>query len=93
MELGSGQSPQLWNAAFSADLRHKGMFGLTHDIDRVGWTRKALRIILDYVGGLVYSLHRASLDVELIVAETLAARKTNMSVAVKEVLTRLRSEL
>lgn len=42
---------------------------LTDDIDGVGRTCEALRVVLDHIGSFEDALDRASFDVELIVAE------------------------
>ncbi len=52
----------------------------TDHVDRVGWTREAFGVILDYVAGLKYALNGASFDVELIVAEAVLSAASSAKV-------------
>ena len=52
-----------------------GHVKLTHDVDSIGRARKALWVVLNYVGGFEDSLHGASFDVELVVAEAFTPSK------------------
>ena len=54
-------------------LMNKG--SLTVDIDRVGFARETIRIVLCNVRGLVDPLDRACFDIELVIAEAVLSVK------------------
>ena len=52
---------------------------ITHDVDRVGWAGKTVRVVFDNVGSLKDALDGAGFDIELVIAEAILSAYLQLS--------------